>query len=68
VRVELERPTDGHRPKRLWIGAFGRRVELGEFLVDGDKAALAASLRRLLGPQAAPRATSRDGLDGPRRS
>lgn len=35
-------------PRRLWIGASGRQVEIGEFLVDEEKAALAAQLKRLL--------------------
>lgn len=48
VRVELSRKTGDWYPRRLWIGASGRRVELGEFLVDGEKAELAAELKRLL--------------------
>jgi uncharacterized membrane protein len=48
VRVELSRKTNQLHPRRLWIGASGRRVELGEFLVDAEKAELAAELNRLL--------------------
>jgi uncharacterized membrane protein len=48
VRVELSTETRHWYPRRLWIGASGRRVELGEFLVDGEKAKLAAELHRLL--------------------
>ena len=48
VKVELL-PTAGRwYPKKLWIGASGRRVELGEFLVEEEKAELAAELHRLL--------------------
>ena len=48
VRVELSEETRHWYPRRLWIGASGRRVEIGEFLVDGEKAKLAAELHRLL--------------------
>lgn len=48
VRVELSRQATHWYPRRLWIGASGRRVELGEFLVDDEKEELATELHRLL--------------------
>ncbi|MGB5564625.1 MAG: DUF2244 domain-containing protein [Sedimenticolaceae bacterium] len=48
VRVELSSATSHRYPRRLWIGASGRRVEIGEFLVDDEKTELAAELHRLL--------------------
>ncbi len=48
VRVELSKTVGRWHPRRLWIGTSGRRVEIGEFLVDDEKAALAAKLRRWL--------------------
>jgi len=48
VRVELSNKTKHWYPRRLWIGASGRRVELGEFLIDEEKEKLAAELHRLL--------------------
>jgi uncharacterized membrane protein len=48
VRVELSQAVGRWYPRRLWIGASGRRVEIGEFLVDHEKAALADELRRWL--------------------
>jgi len=48
VRVELSREQSHWYPRRLWIGASGRRVEIGEFLVDEEKTELAAELHRLL--------------------
>jgi uncharacterized membrane protein len=48
VRVELASSTERWYPRRLWIGASGRRVEIGAFLVDDEKAKLAAELDRLL--------------------
>jgi len=48
VRVELSRAANHWYPRRLWIGASGRRVEIGGFLVDEEKAELAAELQRLL--------------------
>jgi uncharacterized membrane protein len=48
VRVELSKRSNDWYPRRLWIGASGRRVELGEFLVDEEKTELAAELHRLL--------------------
>ena len=48
VRVELSQQSKNWYPRRLWIGASGRRVELGEFLIDEEKEELAAELHRLL--------------------
>jgi len=48
VRVELMKSRDRCYPRRLWIGASGRRVEVGGFLADEEKAALAAQLQRML--------------------
>ncbi|MGD1982528.1 MAG: DUF2244 domain-containing protein [Chromatiaceae bacterium] len=48
ARVELAPAVKRWHPRRLWIGASGRRVEIGEFLIDEEKAALAAQLKRLL--------------------
>lgn len=48
VRVELSKAVGRWYPRRLWIGASGRRVEIGDFLVDDEKAVLAAKLRRWL--------------------
>lgn len=48
VQVELSGTAGTWYPRRLWIGTSGRRVELGEFLVDDEKVTLAAELRRLL--------------------
>ncbi len=48
VRVELARNASDWYPHRLWIGASGRRVEIGEFLVDEEKTELAAELHKLL--------------------
>lgn len=48
VRVELDQGPGQWHPRRLWIGASGRRIEIGEFLVDREKTELAAELHRLL--------------------
>ena len=48
ARVELSEKSSHWYPRRLWIGASGRRVEIGEFLVDDEKTELAAELHRLL--------------------
>lgn len=48
VRVELSDRAGHWYPQRLWIGASGRRVEIGEFLVEEEKTELAAELHRLL--------------------
>ncbi|MCB1785013.1 MAG: DUF2244 domain-containing protein [Chromatiaceae bacterium] len=48
VKVELSKNRERWYPRRLWIGVSGKRVEIGEFLVDEEKAELAAELDRLL--------------------
>ena len=48
AKVELTGETDHWYPRRLWIGASGQRVEIGEFLVDDEKTELAAQLQELL--------------------
>ena len=48
VRVELSKQSSRRYPRRLWIGASGRRVEIGEFLIEEEKTELAAELHRLL--------------------
>ncbi len=48
VRVELTRQPGRQDARRLWIGASGKRVEIGSFLVEEEKAALAQELHRLL--------------------
>lgn len=48
VRVEMSQKSDHWYPRKLWIGASGRRVEIGEFLVEEEKTELAAELHRLL--------------------
>ena len=48
VKVELSPSTGRWYPKRLWIGASGRRVEIAEFLVEEEKTELAAELHKML--------------------
>lgn len=48
VRVEFTGTARQRYPRRLWIGASGRRVEIGGFLADQEKSELAAELHRLL--------------------
>ena len=48
VKVELSPSTGRWYPKKLWIGASGRHVEIAEFLVEEEKTELAAELHRLL--------------------
>lgn len=48
VRIELAAAIGHWYPHRLWIGASGRRIEIGGFLVDDEKIKLAAELKRLL--------------------
>lgn len=52
VRIERAQDPGRRDTSRLWIGAFGRRVEVGEFLVEAEREILAGELRRLI---AAPR-------------
>ena len=48
VKVELTPATKRWHPRRLWIGSSGERVEIGEFLVEEEKAELATQLQRML--------------------
>ncbi len=48
TRVLFEHANDQQRSRRLWLGASGRRVEVGEFLTEDEKDGLASYLRRLL--------------------
>lgn len=48
TRVEYECADEQRHPNRLWLGASGRRVEVGEFLAEGEKNGLASHLRRLI--------------------
>lgn len=46
-------PFRGH-PQRLLIGSHGRRVEVGSYLSEPEKTALADRLREAIHPRAAP--------------
>jgi uncharacterized membrane protein len=49
TRVEIVDEGDGVPARsRLWVGAYGRRVELADFLVDGEKRRLARQLSELI--------------------
>lgn len=48
VRIELTAAAGRWSPRRLWLVASGRRVEIGAFLVDAEKSELAAELNRLI--------------------
>jgi uncharacterized membrane protein len=48
VKVELLTSTGRWHPKRLWIGASGKRVEVADFLAEEEKTELADELKRLL--------------------
>ena len=49
TRVEIVGEDGGTHPRsRLWVGAFGRRVELAEFLVEEEKQSLARQLKDLI--------------------
>lgn len=48
TRVELVEREDSWYPPRLWLGASGARVEIGEFLCEGEKTGLAQQLRALI--------------------
>lgn len=44
VRVTLEQPNSRLRPKRLTVGASGKRIEIGEFLSEDERGQLAKAL------------------------
>jgi uncharacterized membrane protein len=49
TRVEIVDEQDGTPSRsRLWVGAYGRRVELADFLVEGEKRRLARQLNELI--------------------
>lgn len=48
VKVELAESARRWYPQRLWLGASGRRVEIGGFLAEDEKAELAARLQKML--------------------
>lgn len=48
TRVAFENADDQRQFRRLWLGASGSRVEVGEFLTDDEKDGLASHLRRLI--------------------
>lgn len=48
VRVELERPTSGWYPSRLWLRAGGRTVALGTFLTEAERTRFAQILINLI--------------------
>ena len=49
VRVELHRSPRGYYPSRLSLASHGRRLELGRFLTNGEREALATSLINAIG-------------------
>lgn len=49
TRVTLEAGAHHWYPSRLLLGAHGRSVEVGGFLRDDEREALASELRRILG-------------------
>ena len=48
TRVDLVAPRDTWYPSRLWLGAAGGRVEVGEFLCEEEKRGLAEQLRSMI--------------------
>ena len=48
TRVAVENADDQRQSRRLWLGASGSRVEVGEFLTDDEKDGLANHLQRLI--------------------
>lgn len=48
VQVALTRSRARFHPSRLALSAYGREVELGSFLNDGERESLAGELRRAL--------------------
>ena len=49
VRVELRDAPNRLHPRRLLVGTHGRHIELGRFLNEGERAALARDLINALG-------------------
>ncbi len=48
VRVDWTSPKGLNEPGRLHLGSHGKRVEIGAFLLEEEKLALAQSLRQAL--------------------
>ncbi len=48
VALEWSRPDNRHHPCRLYLRSHGRKVEIGSFLIEGEREALASELSRLL--------------------
>lgn len=48
TRVKLAKNPGNWYPKRLLIGAYGRHVEIGEFLPEEEREALASRLNQVL--------------------
>jgi uncharacterized membrane protein len=46
TRLDVEEQEQPGKGLRLWVGASGKRVEVGEFLTDWEKRQLANELRR----------------------
>ncbi|GAB6066733.1 DUF2244 domain-containing protein [Methylothermus subterraneus] len=51
ARLEWSRPKRWHEAPRLYLGSHGKRVEIGAFLIEEEKQALAKSLRQALASQ-----------------
>ena len=49
ARVEVSRPRRPGHPSRLLIGSHGKRCEVGESLVESDRASLGRRLAELIG-------------------
>jgi uncharacterized membrane protein len=50
TRVQLQRPSTMLHPSVLVLESQGRQFEIGSFLTEADRQALAATLSRMIGP------------------
>jgi uncharacterized membrane protein len=48
TRIELSKPSRERYPSRLWVGAYGKRIELAGFLAEEEKRSLATKLQQLV--------------------
>ena len=64
TRVELSESTQSRHTRRLWIGAYGRRVELAEFLPDHEKQGLEQQLKKLIRGTGSAAQAHRSGSSG----